>query len=166
MDVRVGSLEDPKKAQGLAHFLEHMLFLGTEKYPDIEEYNRYLSKFQGYSNAYTASKSTNYYFEVNHEGFEGSLDRFAQFFISPLFNEEFVERELNAVHSEHQKNLENDAWRVMQVHRGLYAAGHPALLSGGGLLRLPHLHLAPLLLLQVGTHGEAGQGTVISLHCV
>ena len=126
MDVRVGSLEDPQKAQGLAHFLEHMLFLGTEKYPDIEEYNRYLSKFQGHSNAYTASKSTNYYFEVNHEGFEGSLDRFAQFFISPLFNEEFVERELNAVHSEHQKNLENDAWRVMQVHRGLYAAGHPA----------------------------------------
>ena len=37
--VNAGHFDDPKDRQGLAHFLEHMLFLGTEKYPDSGEYN-------------------------------------------------------------------------------------------------------------------------------
>lgn len=125
MDVALGSLEDPEDSLGMAHFLEHLLFLGTEKYPDVEDYNRYLKSYQGYSNAYTSDENTNYYFEVDHEGFTGSLDRFAQFFVSPLFNEVYVDRELRAVHSEHQKNLEDDNWRARMVQHTLYAPGHP-----------------------------------------
>lgn len=125
MDVRVGSLADPAEHQGLAHFLEHMLFLGTKKYPQVGEYGKYLAEFQGYNNAFTAREHTNYHFEVNHDGFRGALDRFGQFFIAPLFNAEFVERELNAVHSEHQKNLQNDYWRTRQIVRTMYRAGHP-----------------------------------------
>ena len=125
MDVRVGSLTDPAEHQGMAHFLEHMLFLGTKKYPQVGGYDKYLSEFQGYSNAFTAREHTNYHFEVNHEGFRGALDRFAQFFIAPLFNAEYVERELSAVHSEHQKNLQNDYWRTRQIVRSLYREGHP-----------------------------------------
>ena len=83
MDIRVGSLADPAGHQGLAHFLEHMLFLGTEKYPQVGEYDKYLAEFQGYHNAFTAREHTNYHFEVNHDGFRGALDRFGQFFISP-----------------------------------------------------------------------------------
>lgn len=125
MDIRVGSLADPAEHQGLAHFLEHMLFLGTEKYPQVGEYSKYLAEFQGYSNAFTAPEHTNYHFEVNHNGFRGALDRFGQFFISPLFNTEYVARELSAVHSEHQKNLQNDYWRTRQIVRSLYREGHP-----------------------------------------
>ena len=44
MDVNIGHLTDPAELPGLAHFLEHMLFLGTEKFPDENEYNRYLSQ--------------------------------------------------------------------------------------------------------------------------
>ena len=36
MVVEVGSLDNPSDREGLAHFLEHMLFLGTEKYPDVD----------------------------------------------------------------------------------------------------------------------------------
>jgi len=39
------------------------------------------------------------------------LDRFAQFFISPLISEDGVEREINAVNNENSKNLLTDAWR-------------------------------------------------------
>ncbi len=49
MSVMVGSLEDPGDRQGLAHFLEHMLFLGTKKYPDVDEYGKYLKTNGGYS---------------------------------------------------------------------------------------------------------------------
>lgn len=125
MDVAVGSLEDPEDHLGLAHFLEHMLFLGTEKYPDIEEYSRYLHSFQGSSNAYTAGENTNYHFEINHEGFEGAMERFAQFFISPTLDPRYIERERNAVHSEHQKNLQDDYWRARMILRGLHKDGHP-----------------------------------------
>jgi insulysin len=124
--VGVGSLSDPKNRQGLAHFLEHMLFLGTEKYPDEADYGNYLRANGGYNNAYTAGEVTNYHFEIRHEAFEGAIDRLSQFFIAPLFTPEFTDREMNAVNSENQKNLENDAWRGYQLSNSLYRAGHPA----------------------------------------
>ena len=64
MSVEVGSYQDPDNRQGMAHFLEHMLFLGTEKYPDVDEYSTYLKTFGGYSNAYTAGDHTNYQLQV------------------------------------------------------------------------------------------------------
>ncbi|MDF9826393.1 insulysin [Ereboglobus sp. PH5-10] len=130
--VGAGSLSDPRDRQGLAHFLEHMLFLGTEKYPDVNDYGNYLTSNGGYNNAYTADDHTNYLFEIRHEAFEGALDRFAQFFIAPLFTPEFTERELNAVNSENQKNLENDGWRAYQLRRSVYRADHPANHFGTG----------------------------------
>jgi insulysin len=125
MAIGVGSLTDPEERQGLAHFLEHMLFLGTEKYPDAAEYSNYLRTNGGYSNAYTAGDHTNYHFEVYPFAFEGALDRFSQFFISPLFSQEFTDREKNAVHSEHQKNLENDMRRAFQLRKNHYNPEHP-----------------------------------------
>jgi insulysin len=47
MSVNVGSLEDPMERQGLAHFCEHMLFMGTDKFPEEGEYNDYISKNSG-----------------------------------------------------------------------------------------------------------------------
>lgn len=94
-DVRVGSLLDPPNAHGLAHFLEHMLFMGTEKYPIENEYSSYLSDHGGFSNAYTSQEDTVYYFDVQNEFFEGALDLFASFFVCPLFTETATEREIN-----------------------------------------------------------------------
>ena len=43
LDVGVGHWCDPPHLPGLAHFLEHMLFLGTDKYPDENEYSAFLN---------------------------------------------------------------------------------------------------------------------------
>lgn len=134
MVVEVGSLDNPVEDQGLAHFLEHMLFMGTEKFPGVDDYSAYMNDNGGYNNAYTAGDHTNYFFEVNHGAFEGGLDRFAQFFIAPLFTEQYTEREMNAVHSEHQKNLENDSWRVWRTQSQFYREGHPERKFGTGNL--------------------------------
>lgn len=117
LNVNIGSLFDPKEYQGLAHFCEHMLFMGTTKYPQENDFSEFLNKNSGYSNAYTDLDSTNYYFEVNNENFIPALDRFAQFFTSPLFNVSAVEREVQAVDSENKKNLQSDMWRTMQLIR-------------------------------------------------
>ncbi|MGD9157063.1 MAG: insulinase family protein [Desulfobacteraceae bacterium] len=126
LEVQAGSLMDPKNRQGLAHFLEHMLFLGNKKYPDVGEFSGYLDSHGGYSNAFTGEDRTNFHFEIQHDAFEGGLDRFSQFFISPLFSPEYSEREMNAVNSEHQKNLQQDDWREHQLFKEFYKKNHPA----------------------------------------
>ncbi len=123
--VGVGSLADPPTRPGLAHYLEHMLFLGTQKYPAVEGFGEYLQRNGGYNNAYTARDRTNYHLQIPPGAFEGSLDRFAQFFIAPLFKPEFNEREVNAVNSEYQKNLENDGWREFALRNSVLREGHP-----------------------------------------
>ena len=46
-------MSDPAAMQGLSHYLEHMLFMGSAKFPDENDYDSYLSKSGGSSNAYT-----------------------------------------------------------------------------------------------------------------
>jgi insulysin len=60
LDVFVGSALDPKPLFGVAHFLEHLLFMGTDKYPEENEYSKFITDNGGYSNAYTSNTSTNY----------------------------------------------------------------------------------------------------------
>ena len=115
MDVMVGSTADPPQFLGLAHLLEHMLFLGTAKYPDENAYNAFLAAHAGSSNAYTSVEHTNYYFEVDAAHLGGALDRFAQFFVAPSLNPGALNREMHAVASEHAKNLQSDAWRQLQL---------------------------------------------------
>lgn len=123
--VAVGSWDDPEERPGMAHFVEHLLFLGTEKYPIEEEYSRYLDEHGGLRNAYTMADRTVYIFSVNNDGFLGALDRFGQFFISPLFNPSGVERECKAIHQEYSKNLPSDAWRLFYVKKELGNENHP-----------------------------------------
>lgn len=126
LDVHVGSFADKKYAvSGLAHFCEHLLFMGTAKYPEENEYSSYLSKHSGHSNAYTAAEHTNYYFEVGADHLEGALDRFAQFFICPLFSTSCKDREIRAVDSENKKNLQNDMWRMYQLDKLTSNPEHP-----------------------------------------
>lgn len=93
-----------------SHEVEHMLFMGTRKFPDENDYSEFLSRNGGYSNAYTSSTNTNYYFEVGAPHLALALDRlktslfltevrFAQFFIEPLFAPNSTAREINAVNS-------------------------------------------------------------------
>jgi insulysin len=118
--VPVGSNDDPRDSEGMSHFLEHMLFLGTQKYPDEGEYGRFIDRNGGNKNAYTASDHTNYQFDVRHEALPEALDRFAQFFISPTFNPTFVGREVSAVHNEAMRHVQNDFRRVWSVLREMY----------------------------------------------
>jgi len=115
LDVKVGSTLDPKPLFGTAHFLEHMLFMGTEKYPEENDYSTYIKNNGGYDNAWTSLTDTNYHFECSNEGFEGALDRFAQFFIAPLLGDSSAEREMNAVDSEFNMSLQSDAWRFFRL---------------------------------------------------
>ncbi|KAK4058930.1 metalloprotease [Microbotryomycetes sp. JL221] len=124
MDVKVGHLSDPQDLQGLAHFCEHLMFMGTEKYPKENDYTEFLTQHNGMSNAFTGMDQTCYYFDVEPTALSEALDRFAQFFISPLFDPSCTEREANAVDSENSKNLQTDMWRFFQLDKSTSSRNH------------------------------------------
>jgi insulysin len=125
MDVQVGSGDSPPGRAGLPHFLEHMLFLGTDKYPDAAEYERYLTEHGGSHNAYTSFENTNYFFDVNAPFLPEALDRFAQFFIAPRFDAQYVDREKQAVEAEYQMGLKSDSRREFDVLQAVMNPQHP-----------------------------------------
>ena len=113
--VNIGSFANPTDYNGLAHFLEHMLFMGSEKYPNENHYSTRLNELGGYSNAYTDTTKTVYYFNVFNNGLAEIFDIFSRFFIDPLFKPDSINREINAVNSEHRKNINNDFWKIFQL---------------------------------------------------
>ncbi|KAG0627873.1 hypothetical protein M758_2G234700 [Ceratodon purpureus] len=134
MVVNVGSFSDPEGLEGLAHFLEHMLFFSSEKYPEEDSYSKYLTEHGGHSNAFTAAEHTNFHFDVSADYLEEALDRFAQFFICPLLSADATSREINAVDSENSKNLTMDMWRMNQLTKMVSSKDHPFHKFGTGNL--------------------------------
>lgn len=123
--VQAGSWQDPDAYPGIAHFLEHMLFLGTNKYPKESEYQKYITEHGGYSNAFTTNDYTSYIFSIDNDFFPEAMDRFSSFFKEPLFNPSGVSRELNAIDQEYAKNYENDDIREIMVMREIENPAHP-----------------------------------------
>lgn len=115
LNVDVGSAQDPDDLPGLAHYLEHMLFLGTESYPEADAYQSYLTRHGGQHNAFTASQDTNYFFSIEPDALSGALDRFSRFFVNPLFNADRLENERKVVHSEYIARKRNEGRRRNDV---------------------------------------------------
>jgi secreted Zn-dependent insulinase-like peptidase len=125
LDVHVGAGADPDSRAGLAHFTEHMLFLGTETYPDPGEYHQFINSHGGSHNAYTSGLDTNYFFNIEPEFLEPALDRFSEQFRAPTFAEELIDRERNAVHSEYSAHLRSDNRRFWSALRRTFPEAHP-----------------------------------------
>ena len=66
IEIRAGHFSDPDDMPGLAHFAEHMLFLGTEPFPEESSFKEFLSKHGGQSNAFTGMEATGFHFRPAH----------------------------------------------------------------------------------------------------
>jgi nardilysin len=111
----VGSFSDPKNIPGMAHFLEHMVFMGSEKFPQENDFDSFISKRGGSDNASTDCEVTTFYFECLEKDLFTALDKFAQFFISPLMKRTSISREMEAIESEFQIALPSDTFRKEQL---------------------------------------------------
>ena len=110
LNVGVGFFNDPEEAQGIAHFLEHMIFMGSKKYKSPNEYMEFITQNGGSTNAFTAAEQTTYLFSINSKKFSPALDRLSSALMNPLFDGSMVEKEINAVNSEWLKNRQTDAF--------------------------------------------------------
>lgn len=137
ISVGSGTWDDPEEYPGMAHFIEHLLFLGTEAYPRESEYSQYILEHGGQYNAFTKHDRTTYGFSIPSNAFSGALDRLAHFFIDPLFTCSAIEREVYAVHHEFEDSIENDTLRVWRVLKESGNLKHPNFkLSCGNLKSL------------------------------
>nr|VFK51503.1 MAG: Secreted Zn-dependent peptidases, insulinase-like [Candidatus Kentron sp. TC] len=125
LDISVGDNANPENRPGLAHFLEHMLFLGTREYPKPGSFDAFIARHAGEQNAYTGFAHTNYFFDVGNDHLREALDRFGQFFIAPLFDETYVDRERSAVNAEFHAKRKDDAWRGAAVMKQAMNPRHP-----------------------------------------
>jgi insulysin len=119
MCVKIGYFQDT--ISGMAHFLEHMVFNGTKDFPDENAFPEFIAKYNGMQNAYTTHDHTYYYYTVSNDGLLKSMELFSGFFTSPILGKDCIDREKEAVNSEHIKNINSDSWRC---HELLKVASH------------------------------------------
>lgn len=130
----VGSLEDPNSQLGLAHYLEHMVLMGSKRYPQSENLSEFLKKHGGSHNASTASYRTAFYLEVENDALAPAVDRMADAIAEPLLDPGNADRERNAVNAELTMARSRDGMRMAQVGAETLNPAHPsARFSGGNL---------------------------------
>jgi insulysin len=139
--VKTGYMHDT--VAGIAHFLEHMLFNGTKKFPKENAFMNFISQHGGHTNAFTAHDFTCYFYTINSNAISKSIEMFSDFFINPLLNKDAVNREKEAVDAEHKKNISNDMWRINDILRNVCLPNHPLTKFGTGSsesLNIPDIH--------------------------
>lgn len=121
----VGSMEDPIEQQGLAHYLEHMILMGSKAFPETNSLDAFLTKHGGMNNAYTAPDRTVYYLQVNHAAFDEAVARLSDAFAAPLLSETNAKKEVNAVNAEMVRAKSSDGHLVLAVNRATSNPAHP-----------------------------------------
>ncbi|EGR32348.1 m16 family protein, putative, partial [Ichthyophthirius multifiliis] len=125
LDVNVGSVNNPDQLQGLAHLLEHMLLMGSEKYQDKNLFYDLLSINQGQINSYAENGKSNFYFQSANNNFEQILEVWSRFFIDPLLKKEQLERQINTVNSEYMNHLTIQDERIQSLLINISDKEHP-----------------------------------------
>ena len=142
MSVNVGHFDDPTDREGLAHFLEHLVFLGSRQFPEPGDYAQFISAHGGSHNAWTGTEHSCFYFDIEDDAFATGLERFADMLGAPLFAEASVHKERQAIEAEFSMKLKDDGRRIYQAHKETINPDHPfAKFSVGNLQTLddrPH----------------------------
>lgn len=131
----IGSLMDPSDQQGLAHYTEHMVLMGSKKYPEPASFSLYLNRHAGSYNASTAPHRTAFYFEVENGAFETALDHLANAIAEPILDAKYADKERNAVNAELTMARANDGFRIKQVEAETINQQHPSSQFSGGNLQ-------------------------------
>ena len=121
--VYTGSMSE--EYRGLAHFVEHAVFINSEKYPEEGLMLTVAVENGGLVNAMTGPEFTVFMCETKPAAFNQTLDMFSGMLTSPQFPEPRLSSEILAVNSEHERNMHDDYWRLHRLTQLLAAPSHP-----------------------------------------
>ncbi|MEE1921926.1 pyrroloquinoline quinone biosynthesis protein PqqF [Pseudomonas sp. 148P] len=98
--VQAGSHDAPATYPGLAHFLEHLFFLGTTRFPVEDGLMRFVQRQGGQLNATTRERHTEFFFEVPLSALPGALERLCDMLANPVLTLERQRAEREVIHAE------------------------------------------------------------------
>jgi protease-3 len=125
LSIGLGAASDPEEYPGMAHYLEHMLFMGSAQFPEPDGFMAFTAEHGGMTNAYTGLDITNYMMMVENDALAEALDRFSSFFTDPLLDPTYIDKEKNAVNAEWSMRREQDLRIIYRLARQLLG-DHPA----------------------------------------
>lgn len=117
--VKIGSIYETKENNGISHFLEHMYFKGSKKFPSAKELHYILEKYGALVNAATSYESTSFFSIIPSQSLEFILEVWSDILNNPLFPEEEIEKERRVI-IEEINMYEDDPQR--QVAENLFSA--------------------------------------------
>jgi len=95
--IKTGTDYETKKLNGISHFVEHLFFRGTKKFPSSNDLGLELDKIGASYNAFTSYEYTGYYIKTLPEYFEGAVYLMSDILCNPLFPDEEIEKERNVI---------------------------------------------------------------------
>ena len=118
--VGVGSRYETKKISGVSHFLEHMVFKGTKKYPTTEDVN-VIERIGGLQNAYTDIDVTSYHNKALSTDWALALEINRELALAPRLEEKYIEKERNVILEEIKRGEDEPANKVGETfHQMMY----------------------------------------------
>jgi predicted Zn-dependent peptidase len=136
--VGVGSRSEPARLNGITHFLEHMVFKGTERRPDAILIAQEIEGAGGTLNAYTNKEFTCYWNIVPYDRFETALDVAADMLLHSKLEQAEIERECPVVQQELKRNHDNPgSWAGRLIGQAVYGEQPPGWDVGGPVELIP-----------------------------
>ncbi|KAG5345102.1 NRDC protein, partial [Acromyrmex charruanus] len=124
--VGVGSFSDPPEVPGLAHFLQRMVFTGSEKYTN-EDFKGFISLHGGITYGATDCEYTRFYFDIPDTQLLSALIPFGILFDECWIKKDAITREREIIQREFQLDSSNsDKNRKEQLLSFIAQSGHPA----------------------------------------
>ncbi len=118
--VGVGSRYETPKISGISHFLEHMVFKGTKKYPTTDDVN-VVERIGGIQNAYTDVDITNFHNKVLSTDWQLALEMNKELAIEPRIEQQHVDRERNVILEEMKRYEDEPEIKVDETfHQMMY----------------------------------------------
>ena len=123
--VGAGSRYEEESNNGVAHFLEHMFFKGSKKYPDPFILTSTIEQLGGIWNAFTSKDYTGYFIKATSEHFDIVVDVLSDVLLRPLFKEEEIEKEKGVIVEEINMYEDQPQSLVGDLYENLLYKGNP-----------------------------------------
>src|ERR1700722_650653 len=142
--VSTGSRDETSEISGVSHFLEHMMFKGSQKYT-WEDVNRIFDEIGARYNAYTSQENTAYYANVLPEFTEAAIEHLSHLFRPAIRNEDF-DTEKKVILEEIAMYLDDPGHRayeaLMETHFGNHPMGMSVLGTADSIRKLKRDQMA------------------------
>lgn len=123
--VRAGHYFDPEDNQGLAHLLEHVLFLGSRQLPSPNQIIQFIEERGGSVNAWTTGEFANFHFSCLAKYIDEAIPVFLEALFFPLLKEQKVANEIKAIDAEFKFKRKDELRRLYQIHKETCNPEHP-----------------------------------------